>query len=198
MAAKKESRSRRNGKVRLTKTPNGECHCVSRALIATIPKVASDTGSFRRITIADFVGSLDILTMYEAYKIRKVEYKYFLVSGPNNNATFPTLLVAPQAYVTAGTPVNLDEVLQYQKVRQYQFGPSNLTYTLAVTPKISLDVANSVGMGCITQNQWIGTNNNSVLHMTTVDWLRRYNSTTDSTHTIDLQIRVWVDLRGPR
>lgn len=191
----KKNVQRRRGKINPAKDT---CLSVSRALITTIPKIAADSGNYRRVILADFVGNTDILNLYEHYRITKVQYRYFLVNAPNNNATFPTLIVAPQSFQYTGTPSSLDEVLQYQRFKLFQFGPNNLSYTITVKPKVSYDLGNSVGVGHIGEPGWIGTANNSVQHFTVVDWLRRYNSTSDSTHTIDLEVRIWVDCKNTR
>jgi hypothetical protein len=87
---------------------------VQRAIVLTRTKVAADTGQYSSIRLVDFPSVSDFSSLFQYYRITKVSYTYTLVNAPNNNATFPTLYVAPQVYATSGAPSSRDEVMQYQ------------------------------------------------------------------------------------
>jgi len=171
---------------------------VKRTVVAAIPKLASDTGNFRNVKLADFVGSADFTSLFTEYRITSVTYKYTLVNAPNNNAAFPTLYVAPQKFAYTGAPTSRDEVLQFQGVQAIQFGPAKIAHTITVSPGTFLDASGLVGGGNIKRSPWLSTVNNGNQHFTIVDWISRYDSTTNPTHTVELQISAKFELKGTR
>jgi len=88
--------------------------------------------------------------------------------------------------------------MQYQKLQIYQFGPASIKKVITVTPAVFRDVGNQVGGGEVVRSPWLSTVNTGIQHLTFVDWMSRYNSTGDSTHTVETQFRVWLDFRGTR
>lgn len=185
-------------KPRMVKHPKDIILSVNRRIAGTIPKIASDTGTYSNIRLVDFASGSDISSLFQFYRIRKVELKFILVSAPNNNATFPTLYIARQASTISGTPFSRDEVLQFQNVQTHQFGPSNLVKTISVAPRVLLDSSGSVGGGTERVSPWLSTSNTGILHSAFVYWLTRYNSTADPTHTLDIEFSIWVDCKGTR
>jgi hypothetical protein len=161
-------------------------------------KIAGDTGAYRSFKLSDFTAGSDIVSAFKYYRVVQVSYKYILVNAPNNNATFPTLLVANQDFAYSGAPGSLDEVLQFTGCESHQFGPSNITKVVTRKPTMSLDVGASAGAGNIVPAGWISTANNAVPHFGVVDWIRRYNTTTDPTHTLDLLVDIEVECKGSR
>lgn len=185
-------------KARLPKQPKDVILSVNRRIAGTIAKTASDTGNYTTIRLVDFSSGSDISSLFQFYRIKRVELKFMLVSAPNNNATFPTLYIAPQFSIISGVPFSRDEVLQYQNVQTHQFGPSNLVKTVSVAPRVLLDSSGSVGGGTEMQTPWLATSNTGILHSAFAYWLTRYNSTTDPTHTLDIEFTIWVDCKGTR
>jgi hypothetical protein len=171
---------------------------VQRAIVLTRTKVAADTGQYSSIRLVDFPSVSDFSSLFQYYRITKVSYTYTLVNAPNNNATFPTLYVAPQVYATSGAPSSRDEVMQYQGLQIFQFGPANVTKTITTVPSVTFDVGNLVGGGALMKSPWLSIQNTANQHLTFVDWLSRYNSAGDPTHTIEVQFRVWLDFKGTR
>lgn len=194
--AKNKRQSRR--KPRMVKHPKDIILSVNRRISGTVNKIASDTGTYSTFRLVDFSSGTDITSLFQFYRIKKVQLKFMLVSAPNNNATFPTLYIAKQHSIISGVPASRDEVLQYQNVQTHQFGPSNLVKTISVAPRVLLDSSGSVGGGTERVSPWLSTSNSGILHSAFVYWLTRYNSTTDSTHTIDVEFTVWVDCKGTR
>jgi hypothetical protein len=182
---------------RVPRSPNA-IHSVKRTVVVAIPKIAADSGSYRNVRLADFIGSADFTSLFTEYCIKRVQYTYTLVNAPNNNASFPTLYVSPQRLQYTGAPTSRDDVLQFQGTRPFQFGPTNIVYTLSVTPGTFLDASGLVTGGNVKTSPWLSTANNGNQHFTIVDWISRYNSTTDLTHTLELQITAWFDLKGTR
>jgi hypothetical protein len=70
-------------------------------------KIAGDTGTYRSFKLSDFTAGSDIVSAFKYYRVISVSYKYMLVNAPNNNATFPTLLVAEQDFAYSGAPGSL-------------------------------------------------------------------------------------------
>jgi hypothetical protein len=171
---------------------------VKRTLVVGISKLAADSGSFRNVRLADFVGSSDFTSLFTQYRISKVAYKYTLVNAPNNNASFPTLYVSPQQFQYTGVPTSRDDVLQYQGVQAIQFGPAKVMHSVTAVPGTFIDASGQVSGGLPTMSPWLSTANNGNQHFTIVDWISRYNSTSDPTHTLELQITAWFDLKGTR
>lgn len=185
-------------KARLPKQPKDIILSFQRKLSLNIAKLAADTGSYYFVRLADFPSSSEITSLFQFYRIKRFELKFLLVNQPNNNASFPTLYIAPQASTLSGTPGSRDEVLQYQGVQIHQFGPSNLVKTISTAPSVLLDSSGSVGGGMVKQSPWLSTANNGILHSAFVFWISRYNSTTDSSHTLELDCTAWFDGKGTR
>jgi len=171
---------------------------VKRTVVLAVTKLAADTGNYRNVKLADFVGSADFTSLFTQYRISKVCYKYCLVNAPNNNASFPTLYVTPQQYFYSGTPTSRDDVLQYQGLEVIQFGPAKVAHSVTTVPGTFVDASGLVGGGVPTKSPWLSTANNGNQHFTIVDWISRYNTTSDPTHTLELQITAWFDLKGTR
>jgi hypothetical protein len=200
MTKASKSSNAANARKRMVKIPRplNAIQSVKRTLVIGIPKIAADTGAFRNVRLADFVGSADFTSLFTQYRIRQVQYVYTLVNAPNNNASFPTLYVSPQTFQYTGAPTSRDDVLQFQGVRPFQFGPTNITYTISVVPGTFIDASGLVSGGMVKTSPWLSTANNGNQHFTIVDWISRYNSTSDPTHTLELQITAWFDLKSTR
>lgn len=192
-------RSTKRVRTRNRRQPGGEVHKLRRMFVQNINKVAADSGTYYRSILADFPGASDITSLFTDYKITKLRYTIRLVNAPNNNANFPTLYFAPQSYVYNGSsPSSASEVFQFKNLRTFQFGPSNLSTKLTVRPRVSVDVNNLVNSGIPMASPWLNTANNSVPHIGIVWWISRYNSTTDTTHQLELQVDAWISARNSR
>lgn len=168
----------------------------TRKFIATRAKTAADTGSYLGFSASQFLDS-DIQSTFTDYRIKSIRLSWVLVNAPNNNANFPTLYCAPQHIALSPTaPTNRDEVIQYKDVKHHQFGPSNLQYEKTFVPWVPLD-ANAVGRRFV-RSPWLSTQSNIVPHYVAVDWLSRYNSAADSSHTIELIVSAVIECRGTR
>lgn len=168
---------------------------VERQLIQNIPKVASDTGNFRSYNLSQFPDA-DIVSLFQEYRIKSVTLTWMLVNAPNNNASFPTLYVAPQHIFTGSPPANRDEVIQYRGIQTYQYGPSRIVYKRKFIPFVPLD-ASTTGKKFVS-SPWLSTTTDTVPHYTDVEWISRYNSTTDPTHTIELLAHAVIECRHTR
>jgi hypothetical protein len=184
-------------KARLPKQPK-DTLLFQRKVSTNIAKIATDTGIYYFVRLADFPSASEITSLFQFYRIKKFELKFLLVNQPNNNSSFPTLYIAPQQSTLSGTPASRDEVLQYQGVQIHQFGPSNLVKTISTTPCVLLDSSGSVGGGMVKQSPWLSTANNGIIHSAFVLWISRYNSTTDPTHTLELDVTAWFDAKGTK
>jgi hypothetical protein len=179
-----------------TRVPkNSNSIVVQRKWTVPIAKSASDSGFFRSFKLSDFPNT-DIASLFTEYKISKLKIQYLLVNAPNNNATFPTLYIAPQHYSSGTFPSSRDEVIQYRNSSLYQFGPSNVLSTFNFKPMVPMD-ANTTGKRFV-RSPWLSTTDFTVPHYTNVEWISRYNSTTDPTHTIDLVVTATVLCKGTR
>jgi hypothetical protein len=188
----KQAVSRRRG----TRRGNKNVIRFTRELIVTRGKVAADTGTYLGFSFSQFLAS-DIQAMFTEYRITKLELTWMLVNAPNNNANFPTLYNAAQhVFISPSAPASRDEVIQFQGIKHHQFGPSNLVYTRAFEPWVPID-ANSVGKEFV-RSPWLSTASDIVPHYVAVDWLSRYNSAVDSSHTIELVVRATIETRGVR
>lgn len=192
------ARRRSRNKRRYSCPPKNQIKSVERRYVASIPKVTSDTGAYNSIIATTFPGSSDFPSLFQYYRIKKLRYTYMLVNAPNNNANFPTLYIAPQSVLASGTPLTRDEVLQYQGVKTHQFGPSNLKVSYDFVPHCNRDIQQNLSGGEMVTAPFLNAGNLTIAHFTNVYWLSRYNSTTDSTHTLDLEITAWFELKGTR
>jgi hypothetical protein len=182
----------------MVKQPKDVIRSINRRVLVTLTKSAADTGTYFNTRLADYTGGSDIVSLFQFYRIKKVSLKFMLVTQPNNNSSFPTLYIGPSYSVLSGTPATRDEVLQFRNVQTHQFGPSNLVKTVTTAPRVLLDSSGSVGGGTERTSPWLSTANNGILHTAFVYWLSRYNSTSDPTHTLDLEISVWLDCKGTK
>lgn len=163
----------------------------------TLPKTAGDSGNALWTTLSSFTSS-DIVSLFSFYKVTQVKLTFRLVNAPNNNANFPTLWVAPRQFSILA-PTSLDEVQQYNGVRSYQFGPSKNSFSMVFKPAIQLVTRTSgvAAPGATMPMDWIATDNDTAAFIFAVYWLQRY-STTDSTHTIELDYDLSVVAKQPR
>jgi hypothetical protein len=183
---------------RRRKTPTDSIQSVERAIVLTRTKLAGDSGLYQSVRLVDFPSASEFTSLFQYYRIRRVQFIYTLVNAPNNNATFPTLYVAPQAFQTSGVPGSRDEVMQFQGLKIHQFGPSNLTKTVTCVPLVTRDMSNQISGGELVKSPWLSTANSANQHLSFVDWISRYNSTGDSSHTLEVQFRIWIDLKRTR
>lgn len=164
--------------------------------IFAVPKPTTDGGATAVIELST-LNSSDILSLFSEYRILSVVSTYQLVNAPNNNASFPRLHIAPRGFSNTA-PINRNEVLQYNGVKMHQFGPANISVTHKFVPYVWLDaVGTSVGKQ-IVQSPWLATDSDTVKHNFAVNWIDRYNSTSDPTHTLEVILDVILEARGPR
>lgn len=182
----------------MVKSPTDQIVGVERRLVNTITKIATDTGAYNSYRLVDYPSQSEFGSLFNQYKITKVEVKFILVGAPNNNAMFPTLYIAPQDYQTTGVPSSRDEVLQFQGAKTHQFGPSNLVFTMSRVPTITRDIGNQVSGGEIAPAQWLNAINTSNQHLGFVWWLSRYNSVSDNTHTLDIEYSITISAKRTR
>lgn len=170
----------------------------TRKFITTRAKTAADTGTYLGFNLSQFVNS-DIISTFSEFRIKSLRLSWVLVNAPNNNANFPTLYVAPQHISVGIVPTSRDEVIQYKNVKHYQFGPANLEYSQSFSPWVPVLNNTSVAAGRQFQRSpWISTVTDLVPHYVAVDWLSRYNSAPDSSHTIELIVSAVIECRGTR
>lgn len=168
---------------------------VQRKWTVPVTKSTSDSGFYRSFKLSDFPNT-DIASLFSEYKITKLKIQYLLVNAPNNNATFPTLYIAPQCFQSGVFPSSRDEVIQYRKSSLFQFGPANVITSYNFKPMVPID-ASSTGKHFV-KSPWLSTTDFTVPHYVCVEWLSRYNSTTDPTHSIELVVSATVLCRGTR
>lgn len=194
-------RSRKGAKrVKIPHSPTlpGAELTVRRRNTFALAKTATDSGRLISCTLNDF-GGVEIQNVFHLYKISKLNITWTLVNAPNNNATFPTLHVAPQNF-TFITPATLSDMAQYDKVRIFQFGPSKVQYKESFTPSILVDTSATAGTGQMVlpgQTPFVSCNNVNVSYIAANYWLQRYNAT-DATHTIEVTVEAVITLKGSR
>lgn len=181
--------------VRKARMGENAIHNLAKTSVTTLTRPATDSGTYRSVTLSGLPGSADITSLFEYYTITKVQYIYTLVNAPNNNANFPTLYVAPQLISSSGTALSRDEVLQFNNVKVHQFGPSNLSFSITVKPKLQLD-ANGTN-AAVESGGWCSNAASAIPYITIVDWISRY-SVVDPTHTIDLVTKVHLQAKRTR
>lgn len=184
--------------MKLSKQPKDVIQSFQRKYSLNVSKIAVDTGAYFNVRLADFPVVTDITSLFQFYRLRKVEIQFILVNQPNNNSSFPTLYIAPQQSTLSGTPSSRDEVLQYQGVQIHQFGPSDLVKKFSAVPAVLLDSSAGVVGGTLSQSPWLSTANNGTLHSAIIYWISRYNTTSDSTHQLEVDVTVWLDAKGTR
>lgn len=189
------SRRKREGGARLADSPSMRHIVVERQIIQTVAKAASDSGNYRAYALSGFPDA-DIVSMFQEYRIKRIKLSWVLVNAPNNNASFPTVYVAPQHIFTGSVPTSRDEVIQYRGIDNYQFGPCNLTYSRSFVPHVAIDASTSGRK--FEPSPWLSTVTDTVPHYTNVEWISRYNTTTDPTHTVELIAHAIIECRGTR
>lgn len=174
-------------------------HIIHRQVPFVLAKFAADTGFYTAYKLNQFPGVSDLRSLYQDYKIKSIRLTFNLINAPNNNSTFPTLIIAPQHYngalgtVTVGSR---DEISQYKGVRVFQFGPNKVTYTQVFKPWLAMAGAGA-GLMPIPW-PWVSTINDDVNIVTNGYWLARYNTGSDPTHTIELTVSAVIECRGTR
>jgi hypothetical protein len=165
--------------------------------VFAVGKSASDTGVASSIDLSG-LNSSDIISLFSEYRILSVTVNHMLVSAPNNaSASFPRLHIAPRGFSNT-TPISRNEVLQYNGVKMYQYGPANLEFKQTFTPYVWLDAVGGATGKKLVKSPWIATDSDLVRHNTAVLWIDRYNTTTDNFHTLEAVIDVVLECRGPR
>lgn len=167
-----------------------------RRRIVALTKSASDSGQGYSFRLTDFADA-DIISLFQMYKITSVRLTFRLVNAPNNNATFPTLHLAPNNFSDV-TPTSIDEVRQYNNLSVYQFGPSKVQYSRTFTPSQLVDLVGTTAGRGVMPPTWTAITNDTVIHLCAVWWLQRFNTTSDPTHTIELDTDITVQCKGPR
>lgn len=172
---------------------------IQRSIVLGVNKTTVDSGDFNELSLGGFAGSSDISSLFQQYRIRSAKVTYKLVSSPNNpSAAFPTLYTAPQ-YISSTIPSSRDEVLQYQNMRVYQFAPSRTEVTYTYTPKVNRIVYRSaVASSYEPVSCWLSTQDLNAQHYYSVEWLDRYNTTTNPEHTVEKIVTITVDCRQTR
>jgi len=167
----------------------------SRIYQADILKVAADSGLYRTFQPLLFPIS-DLIGMFQCYRIRSIKVEYQLYNQLNNNSSFPTLYIAPQYWTESTTPSSISEVGQFQGVKVFQFGPSRPTYTQTFIPRVNMS---STGPGRTpVASPWLSTTSDLPQHLTHVEWIQNYNTTSAPTHTIRLVATAVFEFRGTR
>lgn len=173
-------------------------HVINRMYANDIAKglLAADRGQYRSFNLGTFPDA-DIISLYSEYRIKFIEVTYQLYTQPNNNSNFPTLYVAPQHVAdVAVAPSSRDEVLQFKGVVTHQFGPSNLVFKRRFTPVVMISTSGSGKM--IATSPWLSTTGDAVPHLTHVEWIDKYNVSTDNSHNIRIVAKAIVECRGTK
>jgi hypothetical protein len=182
-------------KARLVRSPYPQVHVIHREWVGTITKSAADSGFYRSWNLATFPSS-DIVSMFMDYKIASIDMTYLLINAPNNNSTFPTLYLAPQHFNYGVAPASRDEVIQYKGIVTKQFGPAMVQYKKSFVPYAFTTLTGS-GQAPVA-SPWLNTNNTATTHAVGVEWIDNYNSTSATTHTLNLVVRATILARGTR
>lgn len=164
--------------------------------IFAVPKPTNDGGATAVVELSTLNAS-DILSLFSEYRILSVVSTYQLVNAPNNNASFPRLHIAPRGFSNVA-PINRAEVLQYNGVKMHQFGPANISVKHKFVPYVWLDAVGTSTGKQIVKSPWLATDSDTVKHNFAVNWIDRYNSTSDPTHTLEVILDVVLEARGPR
>lgn len=172
---------------------------IQRSIVLGVTKITTDAGDYNELSLGGFPGSSDLSSLFQQYRVDKVRVTYKLVTAPNSaNAAFPTLYTAPQ-YLQSGLPASRDEVLQYQGLRIFQFAPSRTEVTYTYKPKVNrLVYRSAIASSYEPVTAWLSTLDLSAQHYYSVEWIDRYNSTTNPEHTIEKVVTVWVSCRQSR
>lgn len=163
-----------------------------------LSKTATDSGRLLATTLNDY-SAAELRSVFQLYKIESVRVTMTLINAPNNNANFPTLHVAPQNFSFI-VPPSLSEMLQYDKLTIYQFGPSKVQYSRKFTPALLMDASASAGTGQVIMpgsNPFVSTENVNTNYILGSFWLARY-SNADVTHTIEVTLDATIKLKGIR
>lgn len=193
-----KSRSRVRRKSAIPRGIPGNVTQFTRKTTFAIPKGTADAGRVIVLTLADFA-SADMVALFGLYKIKHFKVTWRLVNAPNNNATFPTLHVAPQTYSIVA-PASLSELQSQTKVTTFQFGPTNVSYSRSFHPGIIMD-ASGTGTGQVnvaSSEHWLTVFNTAVNHIACSYWVSRYNSTADPTHTLEYDVEAVLALKSTR
>lgn len=187
---------KRSRKAQIARLPGNTTTFTRKATFAIV-KGAADSGRAVIVTLGDFTVS-DITSLFGLYKIDTVKVTWRLVNAPNNNATFPTLHTAPQSY-SLSAPTTLAEMQSLTGIKTYQFGPSHVSYTRVFKPAIIIDASSAAGTGQVNMPAtWLTVFNTAVNHVVCSQWIQRYNSTSDATHTIEYDTEVVLSLKSTR
>lgn len=173
----------------------GNAVSATRMYTADIVRFPADSGLYRTFQpllfpITDLMGS------FSQYRIKSIRVDYQLYNQLNNNSVFPTLFIAPQSWTESTTPASLSEVIQFKGCKSFQFGPSRPVYTRTFKPHVNVS---TTGPGRVpVLSPWLSTTADTPQHLTHVDWLVNYNSTSAATHTVRLVVTAQFEFRGSR
>lgn len=163
-----------------------------------LTKTATDSGRLLSTTLNDY-SAAELRSVFQLYRIESVKVTWTLVNGPNNNANFPTLHLAPQNFSFI-IPPSLAEMMQYDKLTVFQFGPSRMQYSRTFTPALLLDASASAGTGQVImpgKAPFVSSENVNTNYILGSFWLQRY-SNVDTTHTIEITLDATLKFKGIR
>lgn len=199
MARSRKTKSTRRS-TRRVKIPRGVL-MVERVGITTVPKAATTAGGglYLNHQLNNFLGASDITSLFQEYKIDKIRLTFRLTNAPNNNASFPTLYIAPQSFNYLGAaPASSGEVWQFKGLKSYQYGPSALSFSEDYFPTYAHDVNTSAGIGNVVRAGWLSVGASAIQHMSAVYWIDRYDVPTNNSHNIELEAKLFVSCKNPR
>jgi hypothetical protein len=137
-----------------------------------------------------------LIGSFTEYRIVNIKLEYQLYNQLNNNSLFPTLFIAPQHWAESATPGSFNEVAQFKGIRTFQFGPSRPIYKQSFKPYVNM-VTTGPARHAVA-SPWLTTSSDLAQHLTCVDWILGYNTTSAATHTIRLVVTANFEFRGPR
>jgi len=167
---------------------------------------ATDGGYGFAFTFDSFPGYTDFTTLYDSYRIDRVETTWELIptalTTVKTSAIMPIVLAWPD-YDDATAPASLATSSQVSQMERLNLTEAKPSVRRSLVPRISASVGQvsfSAGLAMNMQNAWIDMATTNVAHYGIKFWIRNFNTTTitETGATVAVSFRMFCTCRNPR
>jgi len=180
--------------------PNLDHHFVRTWDYGTLVPTASDGGWSFAWTFDSFPAYTDFTTLYDAYRIDRVEVTWELVptalTVTKSSAIMPIILAWPD-YDDSTAPATLITSSQVSQMERFNMTEAKPSVRRSIVPRVAL----TSGVTAIQKaTPWIDMATTNITHYGVKFWIRNFNNTTvtETGATVAVSFRMFCTCRNPR
>lgn len=176
---------------------------LTRIVRNTVPgilaKAAADTGYGLEFKFSSTISYLELVNLYDSYRIDKVEYIVELATPNLTNIVYPRVIMAPD-WNNASVPASEQEVLEYRGARVFQFDPTHTVACYSMVPRVSNQVYNTIASSGYTTTgpEWCDTAYPNIPHFGMRLFVSDYNTTVSTVPVLRAYSRYYLSLRSTK